>query len=751
MGFIIIIASVPLSVVPLTHRFLHSLSLSHSSHGPPLRAMPAAAVPADVIRRIADQLAADGSCQQTLASLQAASKLTYDVVNPILYTRLVVSATRCTSLLQSLVASDMSGFRGFDDDGQCSGDWRPTSTALLRRLASLSHVKHIVVRSLPPDHVSASFASAAAHGAAHGVYLLPRVTTVSLLPTAVDQLRTWTPSTYERPHNPPFLEALASAAQPTHLCLAFRLVRSTLWDEHRDLTTAGQYAFVRKVALMCEGWTALETVTYHDLVHQVPPSVPSTRNVYEFAPHVVPHPLFRQRYRFLRGREAVRLPGPEWNIRPWQMGIAIKNLFPSGSDHATTLQGTSWAFCGLAGHLLTKEARDDDDGTGVWWAEVDEMVQDSVRVGLARDLPAREGVGTRMVDGVFERVSYERATECPACHRELGVVRRRQLTLRRRRRVPSARARRTIQPVGLVVLKNPCCCILTTMPLLHPLQSCGLLRSLLLKDGYVDCCLVRGSNTVLPRVTRRPHLAAFDDNSLDLGRTKVDIKLADRVAARCQSIQPVLAHMVRSDLERGQVGDNLVVHTGTLNGSREVIAAREVDEHLSNRREDARSSRAAQDGAQGAIALVHDGRRGRGQGTLARCRVVVRRGRQAKGVRRAGDGKVVLLVVEDDARLGGHDVAAPDEVDSRGHTGRAAPLVDHRRVGGAVVLGCVRLEAIVRGLMGAVLGRVSAVTLATEVNQAAHCDQCALLVGPLLGVKVGETSNILCKRRVCDL
>lgn len=383
-------------------------------------------VPADILRLIATDLALLGH-RRTLANLCRANQEAYDACVPILYEQLEISAVGCAGLLD-LTPQDVVGFPGFDKDGTCQtwpseGDnFRRRS--VLRRFAALSHTKRAIVRSLPPDHISTGFAEAAiAMGTPSGslnpkgVYIFPRIQSVCLLAHAVDELRKWVPERYNRPRNPPFLEALSAGSRPRYLCIAFRLVPSEIWDVHRDLSSGGQYTLVRKVALLCTEWN-LDSLTYHNIVHQVPPSVPGTRNVYQFAPHVVRHPLFARRYRFLKGKDAISLPGPDWNTRPWQMAFVVKGLFPSGADHMAILdRGTRWVFCDVVNHILSKEERDDDDSTGVWYAEVPDMIKTSLKVGMDGDLPAR-GVTPDILEEILKRIEYGKSERCEACGRE---------------------------------------------------------------------------------------------------------------------------------------------------------------------------------------------------------------------------------------------------------------------------------------------------------------------------------------------
>lgn len=364
----------------------------------------------DVIVRIAEILVAR-EARGTLASLALVSRAAYDAAAPSLFTHLVLG--RASGLLGALSPSDVSGFPGFDGDGG-TGAWT-ASTTTLRRLVALSRVRRITVSMLPRDHESSAFADVAL--ALPPALLLPRLTSVCLGPVAVDQLRIWTPDYARGPPNPPILTALATQ-RPKRLCVAFRQVPASEWEAYREASTRGQYALVRRLEDLAAAWE-LESAHFHDIVHQVPPSL-ATTNVYDFAPPAIPHPHFRGRFNFPRGREAVRLPGPEWNMRPWQMGTAIKNLFPSNrfaEAHREVLEKTRWRFGGVENHVLTTEERDDDDWTGVWYAEVKDMVRDSIKTGLARDLPAR-GLDAEFVHDVLERVEYHPVETCEACGRE---------------------------------------------------------------------------------------------------------------------------------------------------------------------------------------------------------------------------------------------------------------------------------------------------------------------------------------------
>ncbi|KAL7419942.1 hypothetical protein Q5752_005861 [Cryptotrichosporon argae] len=374
-------------------------------------------ISADLLHDIATVLADQGA-QATLARLQRCSALAYDVVTPILYARLVVSASTCAGLLagdaELWVEQATETSRG--PNATCIDDG-PAARSVRRRLDALRHVRHLVVRSLPADHVSHAFLSASTQLRERSRCLFPRLTSVSLLADALDTLRVWVPEEYTRPSLPSFLEAVARGARPAHLCVAYRLVPSSDWEAHRDLEARGMYRLSARVALLAAAW-ALDTFIAHDVVHQAPPALPCA-NTYAFSSHVIPHPFFAARFRFPTDESAIGIKGPEWTLRPWQLGSAIKSLFPSGADHAAVLSATSWKIANVQGHILTKEASDDDDGTGVGWRDVKRLVRESLEVGIRRDLPARDGFDEAMLDEVLAKITYLGADDgaCPACGR----------------------------------------------------------------------------------------------------------------------------------------------------------------------------------------------------------------------------------------------------------------------------------------------------------------------------------------------
>jgi hypothetical protein len=407
-------------------------------------------LPLDIVLRIASILH-DRRSLRCLATLQILSKGTYDVVTPILYRHLHV--TVCSGDLLDLDLDELpldgevaleASVRQLRETGEYWGTARRHRS--IRRADAFRHARRITVHHEPSDkaldRVSSSQQSTSTRTSSsagtRARLLFPHVDTVSLLPDAVDAIRTWSPKTYDRPRNPPLLELLAKTCSPQHLCLAFRLVESRDWEEHREATVSGQWQLVSRInRLHSDGWDRLESMTIHDIVHQVLPALEGCRNVYHFSPHVVRtsrDQSGRYRYAFPGGVDATGIQGPPWNIRSWQLSTAIKNLFPSGADAEAALKGTSWEFVGVEGHILTKRYRDDDDESGVEWGQVGHLVRDALRNALPLDLPAREGFAQELVDEVFTRIHYvdaEQAKPCESCSRQFASnlrVSRRLLT-----------------------------------------------------------------------------------------------------------------------------------------------------------------------------------------------------------------------------------------------------------------------------------------------------------------------------------
>lgn len=217
-------------------------------------------IPFDIIRRVGEELLDSGS-QGTLASLALASHGAFDAVHDVLYARFEITP-------KSLAALDLSA----DDETK------------ERRLRCLRHVKHLAVSWLPDD----SALNPLHRQLNAGVSVFPRISSLSMGPVALDQLRMWVPSSYMTDlvcPLPLLLELLARHSNPTVFCASFRLCPSDDWKRHQELATQGQYAMCKRLDALGERWP-LQTATFHNVLFQVPPALDCT-NRYEFAPHVV--------------------------------------------------------------------------------------------------------------------------------------------------------------------------------------------------------------------------------------------------------------------------------------------------------------------------------------------------------------------------------------------------------------------------------------------------------------------------------
>lgn len=375
-------------------------------------------LPDDIIHRIATILSEDAD-EHTIACLQKLSKSSYHAVTPVLYNHLKVNGHSwgLLSMRPDPIADSAQSSGETEHAGSCFG----SKAATVRRLDALRHVKRLAIDDIPPDFAVQLFLEAQTQS---DQPFMPRLRSISLQPKAVKYLRTWSSGGYTTSRMPPLLEALAKACKPTSLCLTFPLVESSQWEEHRETSVGGQYQLVSRLnKLKEEEWSCLETLEVHDIVFQVLPSLRGCRNIYHFSNHVVRDPLRPARgYAFPGGADAVGLPGLSWNIRAWQVGQAIKNVFPSGVDAKAALASTSWDFINVEGHILTKRTRDDDDESGVGWDEAGRLVRSAVQVGLPIDLPARDGFSAEDIVAVFERLSYPSQTptpsQCSVCGRE---------------------------------------------------------------------------------------------------------------------------------------------------------------------------------------------------------------------------------------------------------------------------------------------------------------------------------------------
>ncbi|ORY26064.1 hypothetical protein BCR39DRAFT_560766 [Naematelia encephala] len=432
------------------------------------------ALPLDIVRRIASLLDTSLS-HHTLSTLLLLNKDTYEALTPLLYRRLSISGPSSNALLDLNIPTDASGnlvtlekeIRESRKDGTYFSPESPW-----RRIDSLRHARHVTIESLVSEPTSSRLLNTLS-ASTSSYSLFPSLRTVELRPTALDEIRTFVPPysrSRSKPQTHPFLLLLAKSANPTHLCLSFPLVPSKYWEEHRDSTLVGQYQLVARLSrLKDDGWSGLRSVTVHNVVHQLLPSIPGCINTYHFSPHILASPpppsisapsptsppslitaplsssplpsattpssasppsSTRVTAILIRGPKSVGQPGLQWNYRAWQIGQSIKSLFPSGVDASKVLEGTSWRFIGIRNHVLTKQWRDDDDESGVGYEEVEGLVRDCVKSGLNGDLPAREGFERSLVQDVWDRMTWVNEDEkdekeaekgnnvnCQACQR----------------------------------------------------------------------------------------------------------------------------------------------------------------------------------------------------------------------------------------------------------------------------------------------------------------------------------------------
>ncbi|OCF34087.1 hypothetical protein I316_04034 [Kwoniella heveanensis BCC8398] len=370
-------------------------------------------LPTDVIVRIASHLAANDH-RASVASLQRCSKELFFALAPILYDTLEIKPAH-SDLFLTLGQPTVSDLDTELDLAQKEASIFSATRNALRRLAIFRYVRKMVIHALPSDRVSDAFFQSIT---SLPFSVFPSLDSVSLLANAVDDIRTWVPTSYDRPRNPAFLEALTRTSAPTKLCISFRALLSEHWEEHREATVPGQYQLVSRLNRLKDdgdgnGWRSLKSFSVHNIVHQVLPSLSNCKNVYHFSSHItgsIARPLLHP-----PGPESTYLPGPQWSYRSWQLGTAIKNLFPSGVDATKTLEGTSWEFVNTPGHVLTKLVRDDDDESGVGYEEVMDLVKGAVKAGLPQDLPMREGFAKELVGEVFEKIKYAEEEQCTAC------------------------------------------------------------------------------------------------------------------------------------------------------------------------------------------------------------------------------------------------------------------------------------------------------------------------------------------------
>lgn len=399
---------------------------------PPNEGQP---LPVDLALRIAAFLFGSGA-HSTLAALHRCSKDYYFALSPIVYRKVSFKPKKTYALFflgdDFLLSPDSLGKQV--DNAVASETIFSAERAVLRRILALQHVRHLSIHSLPADSSPLTKAFTSAVNAYSPNYLiLPSLQSVQLLPPVADEIRTYIPETYDRPHNPAFLESLISTSRPTKLCLSYPVVPSQSWDEHLELTTIKQYQLVARMnRLIDDGWSSLETFCVHDIVHQVLPSLKGCKNVYHFSSHCI---LTGEIGRveggeregggavFVNpGKSSTGIPGPKWNFRSWQIGTAVKNLFPSGANAGAILENTSWVFVNHKGHILTKLENDDDDDTGVGYMEVGRLIDDAIKGGLPQDLIGRAGFKRELADEVLEKMKFTPGEmQCVSCGRKSNL------------------------------------------------------------------------------------------------------------------------------------------------------------------------------------------------------------------------------------------------------------------------------------------------------------------------------------------
>lgn len=408
--------------------------------------MPRSSSPKDVLQHIITFVAED-KAYATLATLQCCNSELYFLVQPILFKILVVKDETAQSVLSLGDLSNQFGdgsndLERFTKTALGFGRYFGSQNQTLRRMNNLRHVQTLIVETLPSDTLMQSFQRAGRdnHRTTPSRLLLPNVSSISFLPGVIDSLRLWIPDSPEEKH--PFMDAVTLTSNPEHFCVSFPLVASTKWENHALETSMGQYRLVSILSQCRAGlrWSNLRRFRCHNVVHQALPTITGCQNFYDFSPHVAspsPPGFIRNPPRsptsakeemeqyFISGPESIGLPGPDWNLRSWQITKVIKEVFPSNADHALLAQNTSWEFINVQGHVLTKSLRDDDDTTGVGVDEVSDLIIGRVRDCLPLDLPARSGFDFSLVNTVLSKISYgeweDRGT-CQACLSELHIL-----------------------------------------------------------------------------------------------------------------------------------------------------------------------------------------------------------------------------------------------------------------------------------------------------------------------------------------
>lgn len=148
--------------------------------------------------------------------------------------------------------------------------------------------------------------------------------------------------------------------------------------------------------------------------------------------------------------------------------------------------------------------------------------------------------------------------------------------------------------------------------------------------------------------------------------------------------------VVKGPLKLHFVRDELVVQPWRREGLAHVHPVLEqTPGRLGRGADDAAPARGAGDEEDGPVGVLGNDRGDGTHGPFARPDVVCRGRREAEAVADAGDAEVVHLVVEDDARIRGHDLRAEEQVDGRRRGDGHAGAVGRHDVRSAVAFGWV--------------------------------------------------------------
>lgn len=313
-------------------------------------------IPVDIIESIAQSLHATQQAY-TLSQLVLLSKAVYKVASPWLYHDFVMNQRSGTVLDLDYSEFDNKPIADANSSSSSYEFLRSLTTTTRRRLTALAQVRRLTVYSLPPDEVGLHLAEAARRLDSLGTRLFPRVDAVCLLPTAIDELSLWSP--VNKADLPPILEVLKRYTSPTYACFAYRLVPASEYAEHRHETRAAYVELPRRIQHLAHDWP-VAVVTFHDLVWQKLPSLPTT-NVYEFAPPPIPHPLFPGRWLFPTVAQEAQLPildGPDGDERADQIRGVVRPVIQAAAaatqeEQLELYDNYRWVFCGSERHIQT--------------------------------------------------------------------------------------------------------------------------------------------------------------------------------------------------------------------------------------------------------------------------------------------------------------------------------------------------------------------------------------------------------------